>query len=148
VDAEQAPNPDSRIRLSSSRDALGMPKALIDWRVGEIECHSIQTFARLFSEAWQRAGLGGIAVAGPPNFGLEDRLTAARDIYHQMGTVRMSTSPRHGVVTPMLRCHDLDNLYLVGGGVFPAGGIANPTLTILALALRLADELKARVRAR
>jgi choline dehydrogenase-like flavoprotein len=65
-----------------------------------------------------------------------------------MGTTRMSASPRDGVVSPTLRCHDVDNLYVVGGSAFPAGGIANPTFTIIALALRLADELKERLASR
>jgi choline dehydrogenase-like flavoprotein len=145
VDAEQAPNPDSRVRLSDSRDALGLRRALLDWRVGSCEIHSIQTFARLFAQAFQKAGLGDINVAGTPDFSVENRLSAAKDMYHQLGTTRMSVSSETGVVTPTLRCHDVDNLYIVGGSVFPVGGIANPTFTIIALALRLADELKKRL---
>jgi choline dehydrogenase-like flavoprotein len=142
VDAEQKPNPDSRVWLSEHRDAVGMRRAVLDWRVGEGELRSIQTFAQLFARTFERIGLGQIDLAGPVDFDLEDALSAAKDIYHQMGTTRMSASPRDGVVGPTLRCHDVDNLYVVGGSVFPAGGIANPTFTIIALALRLADELK------
>jgi choline dehydrogenase-like flavoprotein len=148
VDVEQAPNPDSRVRLIDDRDALGVRRALLDWRVGEAEVRTIQTFARLFAEAFEQAGLGQIDLAGPADFSLDDGPSAARDIYHQMGTTRMSASPRDGVVSPTLRCHDVDNLYVVGGSAFPAGGIANPTFTIIALALRLADELKERLASR
>ncbi len=147
VDAEQAPNPDSRVRLSDRRDALGLRKVLLDWRIGTCEMNSIRTFAQLFARAFQNAGLGQIDVAAEPDFSVEGRLSAARDMYHHLGTTRMSASLGTGVVTPTLRCHDVVNLYIVGGSVFPAGGIANPTFTIIALALRLADELKSRLAA-
>jgi choline dehydrogenase-like flavoprotein len=145
VDAEQTPDANSRVCLGDERDARGMRRAVVDWRVGEAELRTIQTFAQLFARAFERAGLGQIDLAGHADFELEDSLSAVRDIYHQMGTTRMSTSPQEGVVDPNLCSHDIDNLCIVGGSVFPAGGIANPTFTIIALALRLADELKKRL---
>jgi choline dehydrogenase-like flavoprotein len=61
---------------------------------------------------------------------------------HHMGTTRMHDDPRQGVVDANCRVHDLANLYVAGSSVFPTGGVANPTLTNVALAIRLADHLK------
>ena len=63
---------------------------------------------------------------------------------HHMGTTRMHADPARGVVDPDGRVHGVPNLYVAGSSVFPAAGLANPTLTIVALAIRLADHLKAR----
>jgi choline dehydrogenase-like flavoprotein len=66
---------------------------------------------------------------------------------HHMGTTRMHADPKKGVVDPDLRLHEARNLYVAGSSVFPTSGIANPTLTILALVMRLADHLKSEMRA-
>ncbi len=145
VDVEQAPNPESRIRLAEECDRFGMPRAIVDWRLSGQEYETIERFTVLLVAQWRRAGLGEVRLGGPPNFGLSAGLSAARDIFHHMGTTRMSDDPSQGVVRTDLRCHDVDNLYIAGSSVFPTGGIANPTFTILALALRLGDHLKQRL---
>jgi choline dehydrogenase-like flavoprotein len=141
VDCEQAPNPDSRIVLDTAVDALGMRRARLDWRVSELELRTLREFAAELSIEIERLGLGRIRLAPGPDFHLREIPGAARDIFHHMGTTRMSLDPRKGVTRPDLRCHDLANLYIAGPSVFPSGGIANPTFTALALCLRLADEL-------
>jgi choline dehydrogenase-like flavoprotein len=143
IDSEQAPDSASRVLLDSGVDSVGMPRARLDWRVGELECRTLTEFARRVALEFERVGLGKIRLAGAPDFDLRDTPGAARDIFHHMGTARMSTNPRMGVTRPDLRCHDVDNLFLAGAAVFPAGGIANPTFTALALSIRLADQLKA-----
>lgn len=142
VDTEQAPQAGSRITLDTSVDAVGMPRARFDWRISELERQTLTGFARTVGSEFERLGLGKVRLAAEPDLHARDSPGAARDIYHHMGTTRMSRSPQRGVTRPDLRCHDVDNLYIVGPSVFPAGGIANPTFTALALALRLADELK------
>jgi choline dehydrogenase-like flavoprotein len=142
VDTEQAPNRDSRVSLDTSVDALGMRRARLDWRVTDLECRTLTEFAREIASELERVGLGKVRLAGNPDFHRRDTLGAARDIYHHMGTTRMSRSPDTGVVRADLRCHDVGNLFIVGPSVFPASGIANPTFTALALALRLADHIK------
>jgi choline dehydrogenase-like flavoprotein len=67
--------------------------------------------------------------------------------YHHMGTTRMAESPREGVTDGFGRVHGLPNLWVAGSSLFPTGGWANPTLTILALALRQADRLLGKPRA-
>jgi choline dehydrogenase-like flavoprotein len=143
VDVEQAPNLDSRVRLAEESDRHGVPKAVVDWRHTDLEERTIRRFTRMLAADWERAGLGTIDVADDIDFTARDTLGAARDIYHHMGATRMSDSPRNGVVDSKLRCHDVDNLYVASSSVFPTSGIANPTFTILALTLRLADQLKA-----
>ncbi len=142
VDVEQAPNPDSRILLAEECDRFGMPRAVVDWRLTGQEFETIERYTALVTAQWARAGLGEVRLADAPNFGLRTGLSAARDIFHHMGTTRMSENPSLGVVRSDLRCHDVDNLYIAGSSVFPTGGIANPTFTILALALRLSERLK------
>ena len=143
IDSEQAPNCDSRVLLDSRVDSFGIAQARLDWRIGELERRTLTGFAQHIAKELERVGLGRIHPAGPPNFELRDAPGAARDIFHHMGTARMSLSPRTGVTRADLLCHDVDNLYVAGAAVFPAGGIANPTFTALALSLRLADHLKA-----
>lgn len=142
IDTEQSPNADSRVMLDSQVDALGMPRALLDWRITDLEYKTLTQFARHLAAEFERLGLGKINLAGPPDFSQRDLPGAARDIFHHMGTTRMSRSAKTGVTRPDLRCHDVDNLFIAGPSVFPAGGIANPTFTALALALRLADHLE------
>jgi choline dehydrogenase-like flavoprotein len=142
VDTEQAPNCDSRVLLDSRVDALGMARARLDWRVTELERRTLTGFAQRIAAEFQRLGLGKVRLSEEPDFERRDALGAARDIFHHMGTARMSASARTGVTRPDLRCHDVDNLFVTGAAVFPAGGIANPTFTALALTLRLADHLK------
>lgn len=146
VDVEQAPHPESRVLLDSTVDAFGMPRARLDWRIGELERRTLTGFARVVAAEIERLDLGKVRLATEPDFSSRDTLGSARDIFHHMGTTRMSRTPEHGVTRHDLRCHDVDNLYIAGPSVFPASGIANPTFTALALSMRLGDHLKARMR--
>jgi choline dehydrogenase-like flavoprotein len=60
---------------------------------------------------------------------------------HTMGTTRMGNDPASSVVDENCRVHGFGNLFLAGSSVFTTGGYANPTLTIVALAMRLGDHL-------
>jgi choline dehydrogenase-like flavoprotein len=142
VDVEQAPNPDSRITLSSKTDAFGMPLPALDWRLTGLEETTLTEYSRALAAEFAARGLGAVTLAERPDFTRRDELSAARDIYHHMGTARMSRSRDDGVTNPDLRCHDVENLFIASAAVFPTGGIANPTMTILALSLRLAEHLK------
>ena len=144
VDCEQAPCSESRVLLEDSRvDAMGVARARLDWRIGEQEHRTLTGFAALLAKEFARLGLGKVRLAAAADFELRETPGAARDIFHHMGTARMSANSRTGVTRADLRCHDVDNLFVAGAAVFPAGGIANPTFTALALSLRLADHLKA-----
>lgn len=137
--AEQAPNPDSRLTLSSERDALGMPRLKIDWRITDLDLASLEKSYGLLARELQLRG------AGKLDF---DRKTLADKAKrhgivggHHIGTTRMSVAPQDGVVDPDCRVHGVGNLYVASASVFPTSGQANPTLTLLALTFRLAEHL-------
>lgn len=143
--SEQAPNPDSRVTLAEDRDALGMRRLQLDWRLTERDKHAVLTLTRALGAEFARLGLGRVRVADwlseAGNSWPADMLGG----YHHMGTTRMHDDPKRGVVDADCRVHHVDNLYLAGSSVFPTGGSVNPTLTIVALALRLAEHLERRL---
>jgi choline dehydrogenase-like flavoprotein len=147
VQLEQAPRPDSRISLVDEVDSLGMRRAQLDWRLGELEVETIAAFAQIAKTAFEQAGLAQIRIDSDVAARSPDVLRRLTDFFHQTGTARMGTSRASGVVDSQLRVFGSDNLYLCGSAVFPTSGISNPTHTIIALALRLADHLHARARA-
>jgi choline dehydrogenase-like flavoprotein len=143
IECEQAPSRDSRVMLSEDKDELGMPKTVLDWRITDLEKHTIKQYVKLFRSEWERLDLGH-AKWDESIFEPGDAwLNICRDTYHHAGTTRMSTSPSHGVVDDDLKVHGLDNLYIGSTSVFPTSSCANPTLTMMALCVRLADHWKA-----
>jgi choline dehydrogenase-like flavoprotein len=147
VRAEQAPNPDSRVLLGSETDALGMPRVTLDWRLSEIDKRSVAVLSDALDRELRRLGLGHVETAHWLRDHQEawrtDTLVSSHPIggYHHIGTTRMASDPRKGVVREDGRMHDIENLYVVGSSTFPTSSWANPTLTIAALALRTADKL-------
>jgi choline dehydrogenase-like flavoprotein len=141
---EQAPNPASRVTLSAERDALGMPRARLDWRLTELDRRSFRDFYEVFGREIGRAGVGRVQmrpwVLEKPDAPWPASLGGG---WHHMGTTRMHRDPRQGVVDPNCRVHGIANLSVAGAAVFPTAGAANPTLTLVALTLRLSDQLKA-----
>jgi choline dehydrogenase-like flavoprotein len=138
--AEQAPNPDSRLILSNEADALGMRKIRLDWRTTPLDRKALRLMASFAAEEFTRLGLGQVIQADwlsgeswPPDLAGGP---------HHMGTTRMSNDVSSGVVDRNCRVHGLDGLYVAGSSVFPTGGHANPTLTIVALTLRLAEHIR------
>lgn len=148
IRAEQSPNPDSRIVLSKDRDALGMPRANLDWRLQDIDRDSVRVLMETLRDEFSRLNLGQVKPSewlyDRSQFWKTDPLISAHPIggYHHMGGMRMSDTPKTGVVDANCRVHDSPNLYVAGSSVFPTGGWANPTVTIMALALRLGVHLK------
>jgi choline dehydrogenase-like flavoprotein len=137
---EQSPNPDSRVTLSSQRDSLGQNRVRLDWRLSKFDKSSIRRANEIIGIELGRAGLGRLKVSldkydtsWPPS------LTGGG---HHMGTTRMHVDPQKGVVNENCHVHGISNLFIAGSSVFPTSGYANPTLTIVALALRLADHVK------
>jgi choline dehydrogenase-like flavoprotein len=140
---EQSPNADSRITLADRTDVLGVPLARIDWRVGDQEARTVRRMTRLFVKEMRRLGL-----APPEPVGMiadEEREFFLPDVAHPSGTTRMSADPAVGVVDPDCAVHGVEGLHVLGSSVFPTNGHANPTYTIVALAVRLADHLKDRM---
>ena len=143
---EQEPNPASRVTLTRTKDALGMPQIQLDWRVTRDDRLSmLRTLRRVGREIGER-GFGRLRVDisgytnGDPAPG-DDIDYEVNTGSHHLGTARMSADPTSGVVDPDGKVHSVPNLYVAGSAVFPTGGANTPTLTIVALALRLADHL-------
>jgi len=142
VRCEQRPNPDSRVTLTNDRDQFGLRKVNVDWRLTDDEKITIRESLHLMGQEFGRLGLGRIKI---PEFLLADETIWPQPIWsgcHHMTTTKMSQSPEHGVVNKDCRVHSVNNLYVAGSSVFPTGGYTMPTLTIVALALRLGEHLK------
>ncbi|HST08236.1 MAG TPA: GMC family oxidoreductase, partial [Gemmatimonadaceae bacterium] len=140
---EQAPNPDSRVTLSTEKDALGMPRARLDWRFTELDKRSMRTFYEIVGREMGRTGTGRVQIR---DWLLGDDRTWPSFVsggWHHMGTTRMSSDPKQGVVDANCKVHGIANLYVGGAGVYATAGSVNPTLTLVALSLRLAEHLKA-----
>jgi choline dehydrogenase-like flavoprotein len=144
--AEQAPNPQSRIEVLPGADRFGLPRFRIDWRLTEGDVRAAAGVYRLLARELAASGVGELVLDEGLGEGLEARIAACGPVGgHHIGTARMSADPRRGVVDAEGRAHELRNLYLAGSATFPTCGHANPTLTIVALSLRLADHLRARL---
>jgi choline dehydrogenase-like flavoprotein len=141
IDTEQQPNPESRIRLSESCDALGMPRAVVQWQWGEPERQAFAAYRQLFTRQWQAWSFGPIHWLENfvPGSGWQANVS---DTYHLMGGTRMAADPNQGVVDEQLRVHGVGNLFVASCSVFPTGGSSNPTLALMQLTLRLAEQLR------
>lgn len=140
---EQEPDPENRITLDAERDAFGRRLPFLKLQESRAMKDSIHRSMAVMAKAFDAAGLPGLRYR-------DEDLAHLRgyDAYglHHMGGTRMSDDPKTGVVDRDCRVHGLDNLFVAGSSVFPTGGAANPSWTIAALALRLADDIQRRIR--
>lgn len=139
---EQGPVESNHVRLGSKPDAMGIPQAELHWKLGELERHTAAEAVTLLGEYLAEKDYGRVRLAP----WLADRTGFPEDDEyvgnHHMGGTRMSADPRTGVVDAHCKVHGLTNLFIGGSSVFPSAGHANPTLTIVQLALRLAAHLE------
>lgn len=141
---QQVPNPNSRVTLSSQRDALGRNLSTLDWRLLPIDKEGIVKAHKLITEEVGRSEFGRMFIEMPDD---EDKiLDGAAGGNHHMGTTRMDKDPNFGVTDENAKVHFVDNLYVAGSSLFPTGGWSNPTLTIVATSIRLADHLYGKLR--
>jgi choline dehydrogenase-like flavoprotein len=158
--AEQELNAASRVKLGTTTDALGMPRVELDWRHTALDRASIVRGSELMAAEFGRLGLGrmqltpGDVLQGDGS--IEDPLTLYRvdhdgaefgDFplgigFHHMCPTRMADDPSQGVVDSNCRVHGINNLFVAGSAVFSSGGVATPTFTITALAIRLAEHIE------
>jgi choline dehydrogenase-like flavoprotein len=139
---EQAPNPDSRVVLADTTDRYGTRHVKLNWQLSELDKLTILKANLVIGKELGRLGLGRLR--------LDDWLLRQDPAWpdymgggpHNMGVTRMSKDPAKGVVDENCRVHGLPNLFIASASVFPTSGSANPTLTIVALAIRLSDHLK------
>lgn len=132
---EQPPDPDSRVLLSRETDVLGMPRLELRWHLGPEVERTVLRFQELLGQHFAQANLGVLTATEPH--------VQFTDASHHMGTTRMSLRPQQGVVDPDCRVHGTQNLFVAGSSVFPNASHVSPTMGIVALALRLADHLRA-----
>lgn len=139
---EQTPNPDSRVMLSAKRDALGRQNPRLNWRLQAIDKEGVMQAQAVLAREVGRAGAGRMRIN---LHDLDEIEIGASGGAHHMGTTRMNANPRQGVTDAWGRVHHTQNLYVAGSSLFPNCGYANPTLTIVATSLRIADTLKGRL---
>lgn len=138
---EQPPRPDNRIALDERRDRFGIPLPRLHWRKDEADretaIRALEAFGRyLIEHGLGRARIRHWLVSGD-TYPTDDEGAG----FHHMGGTRMAAAPAEGVVDRNCRVFGVDNLYVGGSSVFATGGHANPTYTIVQLAVRLADHL-------
>ena len=140
---EQEPSRESRITLSNAKDDLGQRRLILDWKLNDLDKKTLQILARTMGIEFGSLGWGRMKI--------DQWLIDDGDVWpddgvrggaHHMGTTRMTSDPASGVVNENCRCHDVDNLFIAGSSVFTTSGHANPTLTIVALALKLSDYIQ------
>jgi choline dehydrogenase-like flavoprotein len=141
---EPEPDPESRVTLSELRDALGMPRVRVEWRLSRRVRRTFDRTFELVVEELEAAGVARVRRDTGPVSEMEGwPATFQREgTWHHMGTTRMHESPSQGVVDAGCRVHGVSNLWVAGSSVFPTAGANYPTLTIVALALRLGDRLR------
>jgi choline dehydrogenase-like flavoprotein len=135
---EQVPDPNNRVILSQERDCLGQPKVEIHWRLNEIDIQNAIRVQEIWAEEFAKAGIGDLQFTRD----WSKQKFEKPAMHHHLGTTRMHHDPRQGVVDADCKVHGISNLFVAGSSVFPTSGYANPTLTIVALSLRLADHVK------
>ncbi len=141
--AEQQPNPASRVTLARDRDALGVQRIRVDWRYTAGDVATIARALELFSRDVMQSGIGRFDY-DPAAVEFEMTRYGAYGGHH-IGTARMGTDPGSSVVDARCRIHGMENLWIASAAVFPTSSQANPTLTVVALALRLAAQLRTAV---
>jgi choline dehydrogenase-like flavoprotein len=142
VSIEQALNRDSRVVLSDQRDRFGLRRLALDWRLTELDYHTIKTAAMEIGRCVAVYNVGRMQLAP----WLTHTTRQIKGQFHHMCTTRMSDEPRTGVVDRNCRVHGTDNLHVGGSSIFSNGGVSNPTYTVVQLALRLGDHLDALLR--
>ncbi len=135
---EQAPNPNNRIALSPERDRLGLPKTEIRWRLNDIDIQNAIRVQEIWAEEFDRASIGQLQFTR----NWAEQTFEKTAMHHHLGSTRMHHDPKQGVVDANCKVHSLANLFIAGCSVFPTAGYSNPTLTMIALSLRLADHVK------
>ena len=135
-----APDRQSRVTLGNSVDALGMRRSVLDWRLPADFEIKMRRAHELLGEELGRMGVGRLRLESAATG--HDPMQNISNGHHQMGTTRMNRDPRQGVVDEHCRVHSLANLYIAGSSLFPSYACDDPTMTIVALALRLSDHLK------
>ncbi|HVY74663.1 MAG TPA: GMC family oxidoreductase [Puia sp.] len=140
---EQSPNPLSRVTLSKEKDELGVPRASLHWDLTRFEKYSLKKIYEIIGQQAGASGIGRVKISEELADEKNDHVPKSTGGgWHHMGTTRMSDDPKSGVVDADCKIHGIQNLFIAGSSCFPTGAGVNPTYTIVALSIRLADHLK------
>lgn len=142
---EQVPTSANRIELDAEKDALGMPRVKLHWKKQPQDRRTAETALQLFGSYLAQAEKGRAKILPWLAQGLDYPAHDERGGPHHMGGTRMASGPAEGVVDQNCKVFGVENLYIGGSSVFPTGGHANPTYTIVQLALRLGDHLAGKI---
>ncbi len=139
---EQVPRPENRIVLTNDKDALGIPRVRLEWTLHPDEERSYRRGLEIVLREMERLepGISNNKINDPDPW-----TNSVLGTWHHIGTTRMHSDPTQGVVDANSKVHGIDNLYIAGSSVFPTGGATAPTLTIVALSLRMYDHLKTQI---
>lgn len=140
INGEQEPSFDSRVMLGSERDALGMPRVRVDWRATEADYMRMLGGLRLIAGAFAASDTARLDLSGVSTASLSQTIVPIGG--HHVGTARMADDPRSGVCDRNGEVFSVPGLFVAGSAVFPTSSFANPTLTLIALTLRLSEHLK------
>jgi choline dehydrogenase-like flavoprotein len=144
---EPLPDPDSRVSLSTTqRDALGLPRVEVCWKLDPLVRRTADRTLALISQTLQQKDIAQVsALPAIEQSGWPDTFEP-EGTWHHMGTTRMHDDERKGVVNRDCKVHGYTNFYIAGSSVFPTAGANFPTITIAALALRLAAHMLAELK--
>jgi choline dehydrogenase-like flavoprotein len=143
---EPLPDPVSRVTLSHQRDRLGVNRVKVDWRLGTQVKRTFDRTLDIIGKELTSAGVADVILDPPIEGGEWPNTFEKEGSWHHMGTTRMHDSSKFGVVDRNCRVHGMSNLYVAGSSVFPTAGGNFPTITIVALALRLSDHIAMEMR--
>jgi choline dehydrogenase-like flavoprotein len=140
---EQLPKWKNRLSLSNEEDSLHLPRLKLDWEKTDEEEGLFRLMVHKIRRYWSGSLANVCALEWSPEVTDPSLriVDLSSDLAHPAGSTRMGTSPSESVVDPYLRVHRIDNLSVASASVFPSSGSANPTFTIMQLAMRAADAL-------
>lgn len=138
---EQAPNAESRIMLVDDRDSLGIRRIKLSWKFSEIERRTVDVLTAYTAKCLQDQKIGTLKFDKELVEHMTDLPRDLRGGQHHSCTTRMASTDKEGVVDSNLRVFHTKNLFICGSSVFPTNGWVNPTMTIIALSIRLASHL-------
>jgi len=137
---ELTPDPDNRVMLSQKKDNLGENQVILKWKIRDLDKYTITKLHDFLDTKFRNSRIFNLKIFD--NF-IEERFPYSYESgHHHTGTTRMSDKPESGVVDKNCKVHGISNLYIAGSSVFPTAGVANSTLTIIALAIRLSDHIR------
>ncbi|MDX2217265.1 MAG: GMC family oxidoreductase [Oculatellaceae cyanobacterium bins.114] len=142
---EQVPDPTNRVMLGNEQDPFGRRRIEFYWQWTDLDLQSLRRTAAILKEDFAQSGIGQFQTMyelnGATNIVNGKEVPRFQSTHHHIGTTRMHPDPTQGVVDANGKVHGISNLYITGSSVFPTGGYANPTLTLVALAVRLAEHM-------